>query len=106
MITTMNNIIGGGDMWSPNPDGSTNIQTLTSGDTYVEFENVPANDDFGYVVWVFSDTATDPTANPPKQLGELVFTAPVSGLMTVKCNFAAAVTLDQAGTICKLRIVR
>lgn len=106
MIETMNNVVGGGDIWSPNLDGTTNIQTLVATDTYVEFENVPADDSFGYVVWVFPDTASDPTVDPPKQLGELVYSTPVGGKMTVRCNFASAITADQAGTTCKLRIVR
>lgn len=106
MIFSSINVLGGGDIWSPKPDGTTNIQELLATDEYVEFDNVPANDDFGYVVWIFPDTATDPTADPPKQLGDLEFTTPVGGLMTVKCHFAAAVTLAQEHTTCKLRIVR
>jgi hypothetical protein len=106
MIYSSTNVLGGGDIWSPNPDGTTNVQTLAENDTYVEFENVPANDDFGYVVWVFPETATDPTADAPVQVGDLVRSTPVGGLMTVRCNFASEVTSDQEFTTCKLRIVR
>ena len=107
MLYTMKNIIGGGDAWAPNADGSTQIKTLALGNTTVVFTDVPYNANYGYVFWVDNDTAADPTVAPPKYTGQLTKSTPTAdGKTNITVTLASAVVAAQVGTTCRLRIVR
>lgn len=106
MLYNQTNVIGGGDIWASNPDGTTQIVELDANDTEVEFTNVPKVDYYGYMPWVMPDTMTDPTVDPPMCKPNPTFSTPVGGLSTVTYTLEKAVSADQAGAKVMLRIVR
>ena len=102
MLQTCPNIIGGGDGWVANSDGSTQIKTLDVGDTSVVFNNIPTNTNFGYRLWLDTSTASTADTEAPKQIGALVFDHTNH---TCTANLTT-VTAAQDGTKAKLRIIR
>lgn len=106
MIYNQPNVIGGGDIWASNPDGTTQIVELDANDTTVVFTNVPKMDYYGYMPWVNAETMTDPTVDPPMCKPVPTFSTPVDGLCTVTFTLKSAVTANQAGAKVLLRIVR
>lgn len=110
MIETMNGLIGGGDFWCRNLDGTTNIQTLTLNATTVTFQNVPYNAGYGYALYVDMDYSAGAQLNPPvkippKRTVELPTVTTVDGMSTVTYTISK-VTANQVGGHCQLRIVR
>lgn len=106
MLTTMKNIVGGGDGWATNLDGSTQIKTLAANDTSVQFTNVVYNDNYGYDLWVFTETSSTPNTEPPKKTKIVpTITSTGGGLCTISYPITK-VTSAQAGATCKLRIVK
>lgn len=105
MLYTMRNIVGGGDCWAQTTNGTIQVVELAENDTTVVFSNVPANDNYGLMLWVDPDLMSDPTVNPPKQIGLPILGTPSDGVRTVTFNITT-VTADQEGATCQLRIIK
>lgn len=105
MIVTSNNVLGGGDIWAQNADGTTQVKTLAANNTSVAFTGVPYGD-YGYMLFV--DTANAATANtaPPKRTVELPSITSISGGTCTVTYTISKVTAAQAGAKCYLRIFR
>ena len=86
-----------------NPDewASDEVKTLAANDTYVEFD-ISTNPTYGYELFIDRSTAATPSADPPKQSGQMDFS--VAG--KCKITFASAITAAQAGTLAKLRVFK
>lgn len=105
MIFQGNDILGGGDIWAKNPDGTVQIKYLAVNDQSVVFTGVPYGD---YGLILMADAATAATANtePPKRTKILPTYSNISnGTCTVTFPIEK-VTAAQAGTKCMLRIFR
>ena len=106
MLYQMKNIVGGGDAWATTPNGAVQVKELETGYTNVVFEDVPAIEEYGYVVYIDTSLTTPANATPPRQSGQLVYGTISNGLRTVTCNFEQAITSAQNGTLCRLRIIK
>ena len=105
MLYRATNVIGGGDGWASNADGSIQIVTLSATDTEVEFTGVPYVSSYGYELFVDPSYSYVPDTDPPKQIGVPEFTLELGGTYTVTYTITT-VTADQAGAKCQLRIVK
>ena len=109
MLVTMNNIVGGGDVWASNPDGSTQIVTTrntTPATTEVVFNNIPANDALGLVPFVEMGTAHNPSATPPTIKYPFTYGTPSGGVRTVTIPLSSAINADQDGCTWLLRLIK
>ena len=103
MLATMKNIVGMGDCWAPDTDGTVQIQEITAtGQTSVQFTNVPAYETYGYMLYADQKT----TADPVKCKGEPTFTLGAGNTYTVSYTLAKAATAAQVGTKFQLRILK
>ena len=109
MICGMKNIIGGGDSWASNPDGTVQVKTVALGDTSVSFTNVP-DADYGYEFWIDMDysagaQATPKVIDPIKRTKEYPTVTVSGGVRTVTYTIKA-VNANQVGAHCQLRLVK
>ena len=109
MIYGMKNIVGGGDSWASNTDGSVQIKVLAKDDVSVAFNNIP-DADYGYELWVDMDysygaQATPPVIDPVKRSVEYPTVTTSGGVRTVTYSIKA-VNDNQKGAYCYLRLVK
>ena len=109
MIYEMKNIIGGGDSWASNTDGTVQIKVLALNDTSVTFNNIP-DTDYGYELWVdmdYSDGAhaSTPVIDPVKRRVEYPTVTISNGVRTVTYSIKQ-VNANQKGAYCYLRLVK
>ena len=88
--------IGEEDSWAGDQ-----VKTLSTGDTYVEFD-IGSNTGYGYKLFIDMSTATTPSTTPPRQSGQMDF----STAGKCKITFVSAITSDQHGTEAKLRVFK
>lgn len=106
MLVGMKNIVGGGDGWVSNPDGSIQEVTLAASDTSVQFTNVPADDNYGLVLCFDSSTASTANTEPPKRLTNNPTYGTASGGVRTVTYGITTVTSAQAGTKARLRLLK
>lgn len=110
MLMTMKNIPGGGDYWAPDSNGAIQVKTTTINDETIVFNNVPANELYGYEAYV--DMANSYNAQhsldvtPIKQIGDLVFGTLTNGVYSTVTVNITKVTAAQEGATSMLRILR
>ena len=109
MICGMKNIIGGGDSWASNTDGTVQVKIVALGDTTVSFNNVP-DADYGYELWIDMDysagaQATPKVIDPIKRTVEYPTVTVSGGVRTVTYTIKA-VNANQVGAHCQLRLVK
>lgn len=86
-----------------NPDEWANdqVKTLAVDDPNVTFD-ISTNTSYGYELFIDRSTAATPSADPPKQSGQMDFS--VAGKCTI--TFTSPITAAQDGTLAKLRVFK
>ena len=98
-------MLGAASFWATENGAGIQVKTLAQNDETVVFTGIPADDNYGYVLFCDNATSATPGTKRPTRTDEPDFVLGANGFYTVTYHISK-VTAAQAGATCSLLIVR